>query len=76
MQKKKKKKKRQNLVTKLVVILGYNLIQYLFIGDEFWQIHHWIISSSYILYGCKIFRKLKINSYVSNKLFKLQTFIV
>ena len=35
MQKKKKKKKRQNLVTKLVVILGYNLIQYLFIGDEF-----------------------------------------
>ena len=35
MQKKKKKKKRQNLVTKLVVILGYNLIQYLFIGGKF-----------------------------------------
>ena len=25
----------QNLVTKLVVTLGYNLTQYLFIGDEF-----------------------------------------
>ena len=26
----------QNLATKLVITLGYNLIQYLFIGDEFW----------------------------------------
>ena len=28
----------QSLVTKLVV--GYNLIQYIFIGSEFWQIRH------------------------------------
>ena len=26
----------QNLATKLVITLGYNLTQYLFIGDEFW----------------------------------------
>ena len=43
---------------------------------RFWQIHHWIASSSYILYTCKISRKLKINSYVINKLFKLQIFVV
>ena len=30
-----KKKKIQNLVTKLVVILYYNLPQYIFIGVEF-----------------------------------------
>ena len=36
----------------------------------------WITSSSYILHACKYFRKLKINSYVINKLFKLQVFVV
>ena len=64
-----------SLVTKLVIALVYNLTQYLFIGDEFWQIHNWITSSSYILYACKISRKLKINNYVINKLFKLQVFV-
>ena len=44
----------------------YNFTQYLFIEGEFWQIEHWIISSSYILYTCKINRKLNINSYVIN----------
>ena len=34
---KKKKTKKQNLVIKLVVTLGYNLIQYLFIESEFLQ---------------------------------------
>ena len=57
----------QSLVTKLIVALGYKLTQYLFIGGEFWQIHHWIISSFYILHICKISKKLKINSYVINK---------
>ena len=61
----------QSLTTKLV---GYNLIEYIFIEGKFWQIHHWITSSSYILYPCKIYRKLKINNYVINKLFKLQFF--
>jgi len=55
-------KQGQNLATKLVVALSYNLIQYLFIGDKFWQIHNWITSSSYILYACKISRKLKMNN--------------
>ena len=32
--------------------------------------------SSYILYAYKISRKLKINSYVINKLFKLQVFVI
>ena len=32
--------------------------------------------TSYILHICKIFRKLKINSYVINKLFKLQILVV
>ena len=66
----------QNLITKLVIVLGYNLTWYLFIRGEFWQTHHWITSSSYILHVCKISKKLKINSYVINKLFKLQVFIV
>ena len=56
---------------KLVVAYDYNLTKYLFIGGEFLQIYHSITSSSYILYICKIYRKLKINSYVINKLFKL-----
>ena len=43
---------------------------------KFWQIHHWITFSSYILLACKIPRKLKINNYVINRLFKLQIFIV
>ena len=68
--------KEQNLVIKLVVALYYNLTQYLLVRDEFGQIYHWITSSSYILYACKIFRKLKINCYVINKLFKLQVFVV
>ena len=50
--------------------------QYLFIRCEFWQIHYWITSSSYILYVCKISRKLKITSYVINKFFKLQVFVI
>ena len=66
----------QNLVTKLVVAYDYNFTQYLFIECEFWQIHHWIISSSYIFYACKISKKLNINSYVINKLFKLQVFVI
>ena len=57
----------QNLTTKSIVTLGYKLTQYLFIGGEFWQIHRWITSSSYILHVCKISRKLKINSYIINK---------
>ena len=64
---KEEAKKGQSLATKLIVALGYKLTQYLFIGGEFWQIHHWIIFSSYILHVCKISRKLKINSYVINK---------
>ena len=35
-----KKKKKQNLVLKLVVTLGYNLIQCLFIEGEFLQNHY------------------------------------
>ena len=54
----------KNLAIKLVVALSYNLIQYFFIGGEFLEIHHWITSSSYISYTCKISRKLKINNYV------------
>ena len=49
----------------------YNIFQYIFIGGEFWQINYWIIYSFYILHTYKISRKLKINSYVINKLFKL-----
>ena len=67
--------KRQSLTTKLVVTLDYNLTQYLFNGSEFWQIYHWITSSSYILHACKSSRKLKINNYVINNLFKLQVFV-
>ena len=66
----------QSLTTKLVVVLGYNLTQYFFIEGEFQQIHHWITCSSYILHACKISRKLKINRYIINKLFKLQVFVV
>ena len=60
----------KSLVTKLIVILGYNLFQYLFIKYEFWQIHHRTTYSSYLLHASKKFRKLKINSYIINKLFK------
>ena len=64
--------------TKLVIALGYKIgySQYLFIGGEFWEIHHWITYSSYILHTWKISKKLKINSYVINKLFKLQVFVI
>ena len=34
------KKKWQSLVIKLVITLSYDLTQYLFIGNEFWQIHY------------------------------------
>ena len=67
---------RQSLVIKLVVTLNYNLTQYFFIRGEFRQIHHWMTFSSYIFHACKIFRKLKINSYIINKFFKLQVFVV
>ena len=60
----------KSLATKLIVILGYNLFQYLFIKCEFWQIHHRTTYSSYLLHTSKNFRKLKINSYIINKLFK------
>ena len=53
-----------------------NISQYLFIVDEFWQIHNWITFSSYIYNVFKISRKLKYNSYVINKLFKWQVLIV
>ena len=53
-----------------------NISQYLFIVGEFWQIHNWITFSSYVYNVCKISRKLKHNSYVINKLFKLQVLIV
>ena len=33
-------------------------------------------SSSYILYACKISKKLNINNYVINKFFKLQIFVI
>ena len=66
----------QSLATKLVVTLDYNLTQYLFIRGEFRQIHHWMTFSSNIFHACKIFRKLKINSYIINKFFKLQVFVV
>ena len=36
----KKKKKKKNLFIKLVVTLGYNLIQCLFIEGEFLQKHY------------------------------------
>ena len=66
----------QSLATKLVVTLDYNPTLYLFIIGEFWQIHHWMKFSSYIFHACKIFRKLKINSYIINKFFKLQVSVV
>ena len=47
-----------------------------FNGGEFWQIHHWITFSSYNLHVCKISKKLKINSYIINNLFKLQVFVI
>ena len=53
-----------------------NFTQYFFIRCKFWQIYCWITYSSYILHACKIYKKLEINSYVINKLFKLQIFIV
>ena len=68
--------KEQSFATKLIIALGYNFTQYFFIGGEFWQIHYWITSFSYILYAWKILRKLKIINYVINKLFKLQVFII
>ena len=40
------------------------------------DVHSWITSSSYITHTCKNFRKLKINSYFIDKLFKLQVFVV
>ena len=49
------KPKRQSLTVKLVVVSGYNLIQYLFIGGEFWQIYHWITSSFYIFHALQNF---------------------
>ena len=66
----------QSLAKQLVVALGYNLTQYLFIRGEFWQIHHWMTFSSYILHAYKISRKLNIDSYVIDKLFKLQVFVI
>ena len=62
--------KGQSFATKLVVALGYILTQYLFIESEFWQIYNWITTSSYDLHAYKISRKLKINSYFINKIFK------
>ena len=53
------KKYGQSLATKLVVALDYNPIQYFFIRGEFWQIHYWSTSFSYILYVCKISKKIK-----------------
>ena len=47
-----------------------------FIRGEFWQIHYWITSYSYILHTCKISKILKINSYIIKKLFKLQIFVI
>ena len=59
----------QNLATKLVVVQCYNITQYLFIIGEFWEFYYWITSFFYIFHTCKISKKLKINSYVINKLF-------
>ena len=61
---------------KVCVADDYNSIQYHFIECEFKQIYNLIIFSSYILNTCKISSKLKINSYVINKLFKLQVVVV
>ena len=66
----------RNLAIKLIVILYYNFTQYFFIGGEFLQIYNWITSSFSILHICKISKKLKINSYIINKFFKLQVFVV
>ena len=46
------------------------------ICDPIIPIQYHCCECSYILHACKISRKLKINSYVINKLFKLKVFIV
>ena len=56
----------QSFVTNLVVAKNYNFTQYRYTRCEFWQIYRQITFSSYILYVCKIFRKLKVNNYVIN----------
>ena len=66
----------QSLATNLVVAKDYNFTQYLFIECEYWQTHHWITFSSYILYTCKSSKRSKINNYVINQLLKLQVFVV
>ena len=50
--------------------------KYLLIGGGDKKPSHRIIFSSYILHVCKIFKKLKINNHIINKLFKLQVFVV
>ena len=49
---------------------------YLFIECELWKSNQWIAYSYYILYACKISKKLKINSYIINDMFKFQLFVV
>ena len=39
---------------------------YSFIKYEFWIMRGWITFSSYMLYVCKIFKVIKINSYIIN----------
>ena len=59
----------QSLATKLVVAEGYNHT-ILFLKFFLFEAHLDYIFF-YILHACKNFKKLKINSYIINKLFKL-----
>ena len=66
----------QNLTTKLIVVLGYKLTQNFYLEVNFdkstIELHFLLIS--YML--TKFLKKLKINIYIINKLFKLQIFVV
>ena len=66
--------KWQNLATKLDNLQPYSI--FFLLGVNFDKSTIELDFFSYILHDCKICRKLKINKYVINKLFKLQVFIV
>ena len=71
----KEKKKGQSFY-KLYCNLRLQFHLIFFIKYEFKQIYNRITFSSYFLYARKIFRRLKISSYIINQLFKLQVFVV
>ena len=62
---------KQVEVIKLIVALNYYFTQYFFIRVNFDKSTIGLHFFPYIFNTCKIFRKLKINSYIINKLFKL-----